>query len=321
MSESKTNGHTETSVVNSNGGMHFSSLFTPNHILCQTDLTDRDDIIMKLLRMLALERGIGNVQVAFDAIMENERVMPSVMTSGLAVPHARLDALTELVVGVATSKKGINYAEGVIDNVNVITLILSPKAAPGSHLQALSSLSKIFQEPDSVAKVSGLETANEVWKFYDSNGVVLPEYVTTRDVMAPVVVKLHENDTLARAIDLFIRYGRIDLPVVDNDDELVGVVTTYELLRVCLPDYILWMDDLTPILNFEPFAELLRNESRTWLVDIMTSDFAAVEVDKPAIQIVKELTRWRVDHAYVLDGRKLVGVVSLERFLRQIMRE
>ena len=324
MSEANVNGHAESSAVSSNGsngGIHFSSLFTPNHILCQTDLADRDDIIMKLLRMLALEQGIGNVQLAFDAIMENERVMPSVMTSGLAVPHARLDALNELVVGVATSKKGITYSEGIAAPVNVITLILSPKAAPGSHLQALSSLSKIFQEPDSVEKVSGLETSNEVWKFYDSGGVVLPDYVTTRDVMLPVQVKLHENDTLAHAIDLFIRHGRIDLPVVDNDDELVGVVTTYELLRVCLPDYILWMDDLTPILNFEPFSELLRNEARTWLVDIMTSDYAAVEVNKPAIQIVKELTRWRVDHAYVLDGRKLVGVVSLERFLRQIMRE
>ena len=321
MSEANVNGHTENSVVNSNGGIHFSSLFSPNHILCQTDLTDRDDIIMKLLRMLALEKGIGNVQTAFDAIMDNERVMPSVMTPGMAVPHARLEALTDIVVGIATSKKGISYSEGIADNVHVITLILSPKAAPGSHLQALSSLSKIFQEQDSVSKLASLETTNEIWKFFDSGGVVLPDYVTTRDVMLPVKVKLHENDTLAHAIDLFIRHGRIDLPVVDNDDELVGVVTTYELLRVCLPDYILWMDDLTPILNFEPFAELLRNESRTWLVDIMTSDYAAVEVDKPAIQIVKELTRWRVDHAYVLDGRKLVGVVSLERFLRQIMRE
>ena len=31
----------------------------------------------------------------------------------------------------------------------------------------------------------------------------------------------------------------------------------YALLKVCLPDYILWMQDLSPIINFEPFAELL----------------------------------------------------------------
>ena len=306
---------------NGNGGKHFSSLFSPSRILCQLDIVDRDDVIMKLLKMLAMECGIGNVQTAFDAILENERMMPSVMTPGLAVPHARLEAVEQIIVGVATSKKGFKYAESLAEPVHVVTLILSPKTAPGAHLQALSSLSKIFHETDAVANVSSLETAKDVWKFYHSGGVVLPEFLRAGDVMSPVNVKLQENDTLAKAIDLFVQYGRIDLPVVDNEDELVGVVTNYELLKVCLPDYILWMDDLTPILNFEPFAEVLRNESRTWLADIMTSDYATCEVNKPAIQIAKEMTRWRVDHAYILDGSKLVGVVSLEQFMRQILRE
>jgi len=111
------------------------------------------------------------------------------------------------------------------------------------------------------------------------------------------------------------------LPVVDKEDELIGVVTTYELLRVCMPDYILWMDDLTPILNFEPFAGVLRNESKTWLTEIMTSEFATVQAESPAIQVAKELTRYRADHAYVLQGKKLVGVISLESFLRKVLRE
>ena len=315
---------TAAEVSQGNGkrnGKFFSSLFSSSNILCHLDIEDREDVIMKLLKMLAMECGIGNVQTAFDAIMENERIMPSVMAPGLAVPHARLDAVDRIVVGVATSKKGFKYAETLADPVHVVTLILSPKTAPGSHLQALSSLSKIFQAPDAVSNVSSLETSTDVWKFYHSGGVVLPDFLRAGDVMSPVLVKLHEDDTLANAIDLFVRYGRIDLPVVDNSDELVGVVTTYELLRVCLPDYILWMDDLTPILNFEPFAEVLRNETRTWLADIMTSDYATCDINKPAIQVAKEMTRWRVDHAYILDGRKLVGIVSLEQFLRQLLRE
>ncbi len=321
MSESPLNDVSVSKPSNGNGGKHFSSLFSPTRVLCQLDIADREDVIMKMLKMLAMECGIGNVQTAFDAIMDNESMMPSVMTPGLAVPHARLEAIDDIVVGVATSKKGFKYAESLADPIHVVTLILSPKISPGAHLQALSSLSKIFSEPDAVNTVSSLETSKEVWKFYHSGGVVLPDYLQAGDVMGPVNVKLHEDDTLANAIDLFVKHGRIDLPVVDNSDELVGVVTTYELLKVCLPDYILWMDDLTPILNFEPFAEVLRNESRTWLADIMTSDYATCEVNKPAIQIAKEMTRWRVDHAYILDGRKLVGIVSLEQFLRQILRE
>jgi CBS domain-containing protein len=139
--------------------------------------------------------------------------------------------------------------------------------------------------------------------------------------MEPVKVKLQEQDTLERAIDLFVQYGLNELPVVDKDDELIGVVTTYELLRVCLPDYILWMEDLTPVLNFEPFAAILRKESKTWLAEIMTSEYATVQETSPAVQVAKEITRRRADQAYVIRGRRLVGVVSLGTFLSKILRE
>ncbi len=323
MTESQVNGRDVglPGNGNGNGGKFFSSFFTSGNVLCQAEIGDREDIIMRLLKLLAMEKGIGNVQQAFDAIMDNEKIMPSIMVPGLAVPHARLSGVDNITVAVATSRKGFSYADTVAEPVHVVVLILSPKTAPGSHLQSLSSLARIFREPEAVRVVSDLETSAEVWEFFHSGGVLLPEYLRVRDVMRPVEVVLHENDTLAKAIDLFVKYGRIDLPVIDNEKELIGVVTSYELLRVCLPDYILWMDDLSPILKFEPFAEVLRNESRTWLVDIMASDYATCEVDKPAIQVAKEFTRWRVDHAYVLEGRKLVGVVSLENFLRQILRE
>jgi CBS domain-containing protein len=139
--------------------------------------------------------------------------------------------------------------------------------------------------------------------------------------MDKVDVKLQEHDTLERAIDLFVQHRLNELPVVDKDGDLVGVVTTYELLRVCLPDYILWMEDLTPIINFEPFAEILRKESKTWLAEIMTDEYATVQDKAPAIQVAKEITRERTNRAYVVRDKKLLGVVSLERFLSKILRE
>lgn len=299
----------------------FSSLLTPEVVICHTPHETRDEVIHELLEKLAYEKGIGNVEHAFEAVLEHEDEMPAIMADGIAVPHARLEAINEIVVGVATSVKGIKYAEEVSEPVKLMVLILVPKDAPGAYLQALSSLARICQKPDTVATVTSLKKADEVWKFFDRGGVVLPDHLLTRDIMNPVKVVLQENDTLERAIDLFVRHGRLALPVVDKDNDLIGVVTTYELLRVALPDYILWMDDLTPILNFEPFADVLRNESKTWLAEIMTDEYATITEDAPAIQVAKEITRYRTDHAFVVRGNKLVGVVSLEDFLRKILRE
>jgi PTS system nitrogen regulatory IIA component len=300
--------------------IQFSSLFGPAEIICQTELTDRDEILLKLLHVLARERGIENVQEVYKAILERENELPTIVGPGIAMPHARLLTIDKIIVGVATSKKGIVYTKNVDKVIKLIILTVSPKASPAAHLQATSSVAQICQDPKTADVVAELPTPEKVWNFFDRGGITLPSYVRACDIMKPARVKLQEHDTLEKAITLFVRHGLRDLPVVDKDNNLVGVVTTYELLRVCLPDYILWMEDLTPILNFEPFAEILRKESKTWLAEIMTNEYVTVDADSPAIQVAKEITRQKVDRAYVVRGEKLVGVVSLGTFLDRVLR-
>jgi PTS system nitrogen regulatory IIA component len=300
--------------------IQFSSLFGPAEIICQTELTDRDAILLKLLHVLARKQEIGNVQEIYKAVQERENEMPMIVGPGIAMPHARLSTINKIIVGVATSKQGIVYSRGVDKVVKLIVLTISPKASPAAHLQAVSSVAKICQDPATADVIAELPTAKKVWEFFDRGDVTLPSYVRACDIMKPVRVKLHEHDTLEKAITLFVRHGLQDLPVVDKDNNLVGVVTTYELLRVCLPDYILWMEDLTPILNFESFVEILHNESKTWLAEIMASEYATVDADAPAIQAAKEITSRKVNQAYVMRGEKLVGVISLGTFLNRVLR-
>ncbi|OHB64109.1 MAG: hypothetical protein A2Y77_11520 [Planctomycetes bacterium RBG_13_62_9] len=300
----------------------FSSLFRSSEVICQTEETDRDRLFLNMLRLLAYRRGIGDVDEAYQVVLARENEMPTIVSPGMAMPHARLEVLNEIVVAVATSQQGIVYdAKKPDDRVKLIVMTLAPKATPGAYLQAISSLAKVCRDPSTAEIVSSLSTAEQVWAFFDKGGMVLPEHLLARDVMDAVQVQLQEHDTLERAIDLFVRHRLNELPVVDKDGELIGVVSTYELLRVCLPDYILWMEDLTPIMNFEPFAEILRKESKTWLTEIMTTDYATVQADAPAIQVAKEITRQRTNRAYVVAGKKLLGVASLETFLSKILRE
>ncbi|HUW19780.1 MAG TPA: PTS sugar transporter subunit IIA [Sedimentisphaerales bacterium] len=305
-----------------NNGIRFSSLFQPAQVICRTQQTDRDAILLDLLRLLAYEHGIGNVDEAYQAVLARENEIPTIVGPGIAMPHARLEAIDSIVVGVATSEKGIIYDRKKTDNpIKLIILTLVPKAAPGAYLQAISSLAKICQDPSTAEVVAGLADAEKVWSFFEQGGLNLPDHLSARDIMEPVTLKLQEQDTLERAIDMFVRHGLNELPVLDKDGDLIGVVSTYEFLRVCLPDYVLWMEDLTPIMNFQPFAEILRKESKTWLTEIMTSEYAIVEETAPAVQVAKEITRQHADRAYVVRGKKLVGIVSLATFLSKILRE
>jgi nitrogen PTS system EIIA component len=304
-----------------NNIVRFSSLFTPKHVICRTNITNRDELLHEMLRKLALVVGIGDTEDAYQSLLDRENEIPSVVGPGIAMPHVRLSSINHIIVGIATSQLGIKYAPNITPPVKLIIMTLAPKIAPGAYLQAMSSLAKICQTPATADNVAALDSVEKVWEFFDQEGTTLKEHLRASDIMGPVTVKLQEHDTLEKAIDLFVRHQVRDVPVVDKDDDLIGVVSTHELLKVCLPDYILWIEDLTPIINFEPFAEILRKESKTWLTEIMTTDYATVIEDALAAQVAKEFAKQKIDHVYVLREKKLVGVVSLAMFLNKILRE
>lgn len=120
-------------------GVQFSALFRPTEVICQTEQTDRDTILLDLLRLLAYQRrGIGNVADAYKAVLDRENDMPTIVAPGMAMPHARLEAIDQIIVGMATSKTDIVYDRNHPDKlIKLIILTLVPKDAEKGRRQKI----------------------------------------------------------------------------------------------------------------------------------------------------------------------------------------
>ncbi len=295
-----------------------ASFFSADDILCDAPQGDRDALIGAMLRRLAENHGLVDLQAIREAVTERENAHATVITHGVAIPHARIERLQRPYLALATSRRGVLFGD---DQIHLVFLILIPKNQPAVYLQILRSLSTLLGSEDAAAGVAAMGSPGEIMRFFERGGMVLPDYVCAADIMAEPPVVLKDNDSLKTAIDLFVRLQLAEIPVVNGDDDMVGVVSADALLRVCLPDHLLWMRDLSSIIHFEPFASLLRNEESTWLAEIISDEFASVEADDPAISVAAELTRRKAATCYVLSGKKLIGVISLPRFLDKVMRE
>lgn len=64
---------------------------------------------------------------------------------------------------------------------------------------------------------------NEKFEAYD-------KYLV-KDVMKQKVVTLTENELVGAAAQIFLKHLFHGLPILDNDDELVGIVTTHDILK------------------------------------------------------------------------------------------
>jgi CBS domain-containing protein len=227
----------------------------------------------------------------------------------------------KLLVALGTSAEGIDFNCPGMPPVRVAIMILTPKDDPGLHLQVLAALAGDFQEPEAINEIVVLKTPTDVMKHFNSANVQIPDYLKAKDVMDPLPVTLLESDTLHTAIETFAKTDVQDIPLLDNEGDLRGVVSLEDILKFSLPDHILWMDDLTPIYRFQPFAEMLQDDQETKLADFMRENMVVVDQDIPAIQLAKIFLMDRQRQIIVTSGGKLAGVVNLKSFISKLFWE
>lgn len=299
----------------------FSDFFTTDDVLCNPVQRERDALLKEMLTRLAVNHGIGNVHKALSAVLERESAFSTSLVPGINLPHARLESLEEVVVSIAVSENGVNFPNSA-EPVHVVVLLLIPKHLPAMYLKILRMLMLVFEPIKDVAALAKrLRTPEDAKLFFETGMTSFSEQIRAADIMNVDPVVLRDTDRLKDAIDLFATKGMNEVPVVDCDGELVGVVSAQALMRVCLPDYLLWMDDLTPLADFEPFTKVLLREESTWLAEILSQEYQSVQAEAPAILAAAEMTRGHANQCYVLSGKRLCGIIPLQRFILKVLRE
>jgi CBS domain-containing protein len=136
--------------------------------------------------------------------------------------------------------------------------------------------------------------------------------VQARDVMSREVVTVGPLTSARYAAGLMAERGFAALPVVDDDDQLVGIVAEADVLRDRLPaDPRLHARRDAPA-NDTPPSLLVRG--------VMTARVRAVRATDDVADIARLFVDERLRSVPVLDEDRLVGIVSRRDLLRALVR-
>lgn len=300
---------------------HFHDFLSANNILCNVKCADRDELLRLLLSTLKRHHPGLDLDLAAREVKEREELFPTVIAPGLAVPHARIPDLSAPLVAMACSPEGVDFASEM-GPVKVTILLLTPVDEPNLHMQLLAALAGDFGGEGVVDRVAAMKTPAEVIGCFSGSEHTMPTYLKAADVMRGNVVTVYENDTLQTAIRTFATSGIDELVVIDRTGDLRGVVSLTDLLKFSLPEHLLWMEDLTPIYRFQPFADMLKSSDDTRVADIMREEFVTVDREVPAVQLAKLFLVHQV-HKLIITGPggKLAGVVELKEFCAKLFWE
>jgi PTS system fructose-specific IIA component len=126
------------------------------------------EAVVELLRGARAVRDLGRVR---DAVLAREAVMSTGVGKGLALPHARTDAVADTVAAFAVTAAPVDY--GALDGqpVRLVFLLVGPEDERSQHVRLLSRISRLMnrdafrarllQAPDAVAVLAAFREGEE----------------------------------------------------------------------------------------------------------------------------------------------------------------
>ena len=128
--------------------MKMSDFVVEKAVVPQLKATERDDAIGELVDALvaagAAPKALRDELV--KEILHREKHGSTGFGKGVAVPHVKHDKIKSMAAAVGISQKGVDF--NALDKAPVysIVLLLSPKAKPDEHLQAMENIFSNLQK-------------------------------------------------------------------------------------------------------------------------------------------------------------------------------
>jgi len=106
----------------------------------------KEEIINELLDLLMKSGKIRDRAKALQSLLEREERMSTGIQDGVAIPHAKTDAVTEMVACVGLKPGGMDFQSLDGRPSQIFIMTLSPTSGSGPHVRFLASVSRLLQD-------------------------------------------------------------------------------------------------------------------------------------------------------------------------------
>ncbi len=116
--------------------------------LVTTELPGRtkNEVIEALMDLICRSGRINDREQALRDVLDHEAGMSTGMENGIAIPHAKTDAVDELVACVGVTKRRIDFENLDRKPSQIFIMTLSPRSGTGPHVQFLAEISRLLTD-------------------------------------------------------------------------------------------------------------------------------------------------------------------------------
>jgi len=144
-----------------------------------------------------------------------------------------------------------------------------------------------------------------------------------KDIMTKEVVSVTKETTVMELAGIFAQRHISSLPVLDQNGELIGMVTETDLVEqdknLHIPTVISIFDWVIYLESDKKFEKELKKMTGRTVGDIYSNEVVTVAPDTSISDVADMLSSRKITALPVVEGKKLVGIISRIDLIRSMV--
>lgn len=137
-------------------------ILSPEVISCDLPGKDKNEVIGHLMQLLCRSGKVRNPALALADVLAHEKLMSTGMEHGIAIPHAKTEAVDELLACVGISQRKIDFESLDRKPARIFIMTLSPKTDMGPHVRFLAEISRLLRDKAVCKRLLAAQSPEEV---------------------------------------------------------------------------------------------------------------------------------------------------------------
>jgi fructose-specific phosphotransferase system IIA component len=139
-----------------------------NEQVVRTNLpgTSKNEIINAIIELAASQDRVLDKEKVREAIFDREKIMSTGVGAGFAIPHAKSDAVSDIVAAFAVTAQPIDYQSLDDQPVRIVFLLVGRENMVGPHIKLLSRISRLMNNEDFRKRLLEAATPTDVLEIF-----------------------------------------------------------------------------------------------------------------------------------------------------------
>ena len=290
------------------GAAQLSEFLPAEHIVVPMRASTLREALGQLADRLE-EQGVVRDPASLRRALESQRARDLVQIGPrVLLPHYRTDAVERLVVAFGIAPSPLMIEGGQSQAVQIIVLILAPPAAATLYLQTVAALARLLYQESVTAEIVRAKSPEEVLEVAGLAGLKIQPRLTVGDLMIHGAEYVSPDQGVREAVDVMVRRRVRALPVVNEQGEVVGIVSEWDVMRALLPHM--------PRAGGDEPGEAPTQPPR--VRDVMTRSVLCISEDMGLVEAANMMMNKDVEQFPVVREGKFSGLLTRSDIIRKL---